>query len=136
MKKITIKTLLTPEAKRDYTIGSKVTEEQRNNIKENAEKAGMTVSDFILARCYNYKLYSKLSENDCRLLKNLDHCRGDLVNYTSALHGMDQSKRKEMFNQYPFMLGWLKELGALAKRLDQFLEDVQRGNKVPAGTSK
>ena len=136
MKKKPIRTFLPPDKKRNCIIAAKVTEEQRKYIQKKAEETGMTISDFVLARCYNYEPQNKLSENDCRLLKNLDHCRGDLVNYTSALHGMDQSKRKEMFNQYPFMLGWLKELGALAKRLDQFLEDVRRKNKVPAGTSK
>lgn len=136
MKNKPLKKLLPLEKKRKLMIGSKVTLEQKRHITEKAEKAGMTVSDFVLACCYNYKLYSRLSEDDCNLLKNLDHCRADLVNYTSALHGMDQSKRKEMFNQYPFMLGWLKELGSLAKRLELYLDDVQRRNKVPAGTSK
>ena len=136
MKKKPLRTLLPSDKKRNCIIAAKVTEEQRKHIQKKAEEAGMTISDFVLASCYNYKLYGRLSEDDCKLLKNLDNCRADLLNYTSALHGMDQSKRKEMFNQYSFMLGWLKELGLLAKRLEQFLEDVRRKNKVQAGTSK
>lgn len=35
--------------------------------------------------------------------------RSDLVNYTSALRGMNPEKRRQMFNSYPFMLEWLKD---------------------------
>ena len=135
MKKETIKKLLPVEKKRKLMIGSKVTAEQKKHITEKADKAGMTVSDFVLACCYGYKLLNRLSEEECKLLKNLDHCRADMINFTSALRAMDHTRRKEMFNQYDFMLKWLKILASQSKSLDQFLEHVQRKNKVPEGTT-
>ena len=71
----------------------------------------MTVSDYLLARAYNYKPKARLSKEEAALLQNLDNCRADLVKFTSALHGMSASQRHTMFNQIPFMVNWLKELG-------------------------
>ena len=58
----------------------------------------MTVSDYLLARAYNYKPKARLSKEEAALLQNLDSCRADLVKYTSALHGMSASHRHMMFN--------------------------------------
>lgn len=61
-------------------------------------------------------------------------CRSDLVNYTSALRGMSPEKRRQMFGNYPFMLGWLKELGKLAERITDVLDKARLSNRLPAGT--
>ena len=63
---------------------------------------------------------------------NLDNCRSDLVKYTSALHGMSTKQRVAMFNQIPFMVGWLKELGNVAESVCQFLNAVKEQNKIPS----
>jgi hypothetical protein len=39
-----------------------------------------------------------------------------------------------MFGSYPFMLGWLKELGRLAERITAVLDKVQLSNRLPDGT--
>ena len=136
MKKTSPKTLLSPDKKRNCFIGAKVTEEQKIHIQKNASDTGMTVSDFVLSRCYNYKPMARLSQKEFEELQNLDDCRADIKNYTSALHGMNQNRRKEMFNQYPFMLGWLKELGVIGEKVNRFLERIQKKNRSPDGTSK
>lgn len=96
-----------------------------------AEQCGMTVSDYLLARAYNYKPKARLTKEGAALLQNLDNCRADLVKYTSALHGMSASQRHMMFNQIPFMVNWLKELGNVAENVCQFLNSVKEPDIIP-----
>lgn len=67
-------------------------------------------------------------------METLIGCRSDLVNYTSALRGMNPEKRRQMFGSYPFMLEWLKELGKLAGRITGVLDKTRLDNRVPDGT--
>lgn len=81
----------TPDNRRTVFIGAKVSPRQKEHIKSLAEQCGMTVSDYLLARAYNYKPKARLSKEEAALLQNLDNCRADLVKYTSALHEMSAS---------------------------------------------
>ena len=102
---------------RNVFIGAKVTPTQKEQIKSLAAECGMTVSDYLLSCAYNFKPKARLTKEEATLLQNLDDCRSDLVKYTSALHGMSTKQRMVMFNQIPFMVGWLKELGNVAERV-------------------
>lgn len=73
---------------RSVFIGAKVTPTQKEHIKSLAGQCGMTVSDYILSRAYNFKPKARLTKEEAALLQNLDDCRSDLIKYTSALHGM------------------------------------------------
>ena len=117
---------------RSVFIGAKVTPSQKEYIKSQAAQCGMTVSDYLLARAYNYKPMARLTNEEAALLQNLDDCRSDLVKYTSALHGMSTKQRVAMFNQIPFMVGWLKELGNVAESVCQFLNAAKEQNKIPS----
>lgn len=117
---------------RNVFIGAKVTPIQKEYIKSQAEQCGMTVSDYLLARAYNYQPKARLTKEEVDLLQNLDNCRSDLVKYTSALHGMSTKQRVAMFNQIPFMVSWLKELGNVAESVCQFLNAVKEKNKIPS----
>ena len=117
---------------RSVFIGAKVTPSQKEYIKSQAAQCGMTVSDYLLSRAYNYHPKARLTKEEAALLQNLDNCRSDLVKYTSALHGMSTKQRVAMFNQIPFMVGWLKELGNVAESVCQFLNTVKEQNKIPS----
>ena len=117
---------------RSVFIGAKVTPTQKEHIKSLAGQCSMTVSDYILSRAYNFKPKARLTKEEAALLQNLDDCRSDLVKYTSALHGMSTKQRMAMFNQIPFMVGWLKELGNMAENVCQFLNAVKEKNKIPS----
>ncbi len=117
---------------RNVFIGAKVTPTQKEYIKSLATKCGMTVSDYLLSCAYNFKPKARLTKEEAALLQNLDDCRSDLVKYTSALHGMSTKQRVAMFNQIPFMVGWLKELGNVAESVCQFLNAVKEKNKIPS----
>ena len=121
-----------PNETRSVFIGAKVTPSQKEYIKSQAEQCGMTVSDYLLARAYNYRPKARLTKEEAMLLQNLDDCRSDLVKYTSALHGMSTKQRMAMFNQIPFMVGWLKELGNVAESVCQFLNVAKEQNKIPS----
>ena len=115
-------------------IIAKVTVEQKKHIRQLAGKCGMTVSDYLLARAFGYKPKERLTEKQIAIMETLVGCRSDLVNYTSALRGMNPGKRRQMFGSYPFMLGWLKELGKLADRITDVLDRVRMDNRLPGGT--
>lgn len=123
-----------PEDRRTEYVGAKVTPGQKQHIRRLAEKCGMTVSNYILARASGYRPKARLTARQEAIMETLIGCRSDLVNYTSALRGMNPEKRKQMFNSYPFMLEWLKELGRLADRISGVLDKVRLDNHVPGGT--
>lgn len=125
---------LSQEDRRTEYIGAKVTVEQKRHIRQLAGKCGMTVSDYLLARAFGYKPKERLTERQTAIMETLAGCRSDLVNYTSALRGMSPEKRRQMFGSYPFMLGWLKELGKLADRITDVLDKVRQENRLPDGT--
>ena len=64
---------------RSVFIGAKVTLTQKEHIKSLARQCGMTVSDYILSRAYNFKPKARLTKEEAVLLQNLDDCRSDLV---------------------------------------------------------
>ena len=132
MKEDIVNTSTSPKETRSVFVGAKVTPSQRDHIKSLAEQCGMTVSDYILSCAYNFKPKARLTKEEAALLQNLDNCRSDLVKYTSALHGMSTKQRMILFNQVPFMVGWLKELGNIAESVCQFLNAVKERNKIPS----
>lgn len=132
MKENIEKSSTTTSETRSVFIGAKVTPKQKEYIKSQAAQCGMTVSDYLLARAYNYHPKARLTKEEAMLLQNLDDCRSDLVKYTSALHGMSTKQRMAMFNQIPFMVGWLKELGNVAESVCRFLNAAKEQNKIPS----
>ena len=60
----------TPDNRRTVFIGAKVSPRQKEHIKSLAEQCGMTVSDYLLARAYNYKPKARLSKEEAALLQN------------------------------------------------------------------
>ena len=120
-----------PENRRTEYVGAKVTPGQKLHIRRLADECGMTVSNYILARASGYRPKARLTVRQEAVMETLIGCRSDLVNYTSALRGMNPEKRKQMFNSYPFMLEWLKELGRLAERVTDVLDKVRFSNRLP-----
>ena len=123
-----------PENRRTEYVGARVTPGQKQHIRRLADECGMTVSNYILARASGYRPKARLTARQEAVMEALIGCRSDLVNYTSALHGMNPEKRKQMFNSYPFMLEWLKELGKLADRITGVLDKIRADNRLPDGT--
>ena len=132
MKENIVNTSDSSKETRNVFIGAKVTPTQKEHIKSLAGQCGMTVSDYLLSCAYNFKPKARLTKEEAALLQNLDDCRSDLVKYTSALHGMSTKQRMVMFNQIPFMVDWLKELGNVAESVCQFLNAAKEKNNIPS----
>jgi len=128
------KTAFPPEGRRTEYVGAKVTPEQKRHIRRLADGCGMTVSNYILARAFDYRPKARLTAAQETIMETLIGCRSDLLNYTSALRGMNPEKRRQMFDNYSFMLKWLKILGRLAERISKVLDSVRADNRVPYGT--
>ena len=85
-------------------------------------------------KIYNYLVGEGIIVRNRHSVSLCCNCLRDLLNYTSALRGMAPEKRRQMFGSYPFMLGWLKELGKLAKRITGVLDRLRTDNRLPDGT--
>lgn len=95
--------------KRTCYVGAKVTPLQQDTIRKIATRCSMTVSDYLLARSHDYEPKQRLTSRQTESLATLNDCRSDIINYTSALRGMNAAKRKQLFNDHACMLGWLKQ---------------------------
>lgn len=121
--------------KRTCYVGAKVTPLQQDTIRKLATRCSMTVSDYLLARSHDYEPKQRLTSRQTESLATLNDCRSDIVNYTSALRGMNAAKRKQLFNDHAYMLGWLNELRRLAKRISAVLDELCKPNPIPRGTT-
>ena len=76
---------------RSVFIGAKVTLTQKEHIKSLAGQCGMTVSDYILSRAYNFKPKARLTKEEAVLLPvSYTHLR-PTRNVHKAAHGNVQS---------------------------------------------
>lgn len=114
-------------------IGVRVSPKLKGNIRRSVPKCGMPVSGYIPARASGYKLETRLTESPESVMGTLAVCRGNLTKYTSALRSMNPGKRRQMFESYPFMPGWSKELDRLAEQFTDILDKIRLFNIVPAG---
>lgn len=65
----------------------------------------MTVSGYIPPRVSGFRPKARLTERQKPVMKALICCLGDLINYMSALHGMNPEKQRVMSDSYPFISG-------------------------------
>lgn len=95
----------------------------------------MTVSDYLLARSYDYEPKHCLTRRQTESLATFNNCRSDIINYTSALFGMTTYRRGHLFNEHAYMLGWLNELRQLFKWITIVLDELCNLNPIPQGTT-
>ncbi len=48
---------------------------------------------------------------------------------------MTADRRRQLFNDHPYMLGWLNELRKLAKWITTVLDELRKPNPIPEGTT-
>ena len=121
--------------KRTCYVGAKVTPMQRETIRTLAARCGMTVSDYLLARSHDYEPKHRLTSRQTDALATLNNCRSDIINYTSALRGVSAARRRQLFNDHPYMLGWLNELRKLSRRISAVIDELRMPNSIPEGTT-
>ena len=122
-----------PVVRRDKVVVTKVTEQEFAQIKNTADRCGMTRSDFIRARALNYKPRQRLSDTELDGLRQLAACRTDMVNFANALHGLTDNEKIKLFRHQPTMLDWYEKVAYVTDRVTDFLQSAQTANSYPAG---
>lgn len=125
---------LPPEELRTCTVTTKMTEAERQHIYDTARRCRLTPSEYMRQRAIGYEPPLALTADEAALLRNLDGCRTDIVNYANALAGMKREQRMAMFNRVPFMLRWYKEIIPLTNAVNEFVNAVINGGRIQKRT--
>lgn len=118
--------------RRDSTISFRVSRTQREHIGQLAGKCGMTLSDYVLARSYNYRPKARLTPRQEAVRDELIMARSDYARYTSMLNAMPQDERRAMFRNQSWMIGALQLLGRTAEAVTKIIDRHFAPNQTPA----
>ena len=125
------KETLPPERKRSQTITVKVSPTQKADIKRLADRCGMSVSSYLLARAYNYRPKARLADNELAAMKEFAATRADVTNYANALKALSNEERLTLFRRYDFMLEGGQAINNEMQRLSAFLNRMNIPNALP-----
>lgn len=125
------KETLPPERKRSVTITVKVSPIQKVYIRKLADRCGMSVSSYLLARAYNYRPKARLTDNELAAMKEFAATRADVTNYANALKALPNEERLALFRRYDFMLEWGQTINNEMQRLSAFLNRMNIPNALP-----
>lgn len=117
--------------RRDSTISFRVSRTQREHIGQLADKCGMTLSDYVLARSYNYRPKARLTPRQEAVRDELIMARSDYARYTSMLNAMPQDERRAMFRNQSWMIGALQLLGRTAEKITKLIDRHFAPNRIP-----
>lgn len=127
---------LPPEAVRSCTITTKITAGERQRIQATASKCGLTPSDYMRQRALGYEPQSALTADESALLRNLDGCRVDIINFANALAGMKNDERLRLFQKVSFMLEWYRQVVPVTNAVTEFINSVINGGRISGRTRK
>lgn len=121
----------TKHERRNSTISFRVSRTQREHIGRLADKCGMTLSDYVLARSYNYRPKARLTPKQEAVRDELIIVRSDYARYTSMLNAMPQDERRAMFRNQPWMVAALQLLGRTAEAITKIIDRYFAPNRIP-----
>lgn len=121
--------------RRSVTITVKVSPLQKENIKKLADRCGMSVSSYLLARAYNYRPKARLTDDELAAMKEFVATRADVTNYANALKALTNEERLALFRRYDFMLEWGQIINNEMLRLSAFLNRMNIPNALPTETA-
>lgn len=122
--------------KRDSTISFRVSKSQREKITNTAEECGMSLSDYVLSRAYEYEPKVRLTPEQEAVREQLVIARSDYAKYTSMLNAMSQDERRAMFRNQPWMIGALRILGKTADMITRLIKKHFAPNRIPPVKTK
>jgi uncharacterized protein (DUF1778 family) len=126
---------LEPEAKRSESVKFRATPSQKKHIAELAQQTGMTVSDYVLARAFNYSPKARATALEESMCNELTLARTDYKKYYGMLTGMNEDLRRQMFNNERWMVSALRLLDVQRNRIDYILNVVFGKNHLPPRVS-
>ena len=91
----------------------------------------MTLSDYVLARSYNYRPKARLTPRQEAVRDELIIARSDYARYTSMLTSMPQDERRMMFRNQSWMVGALQLLGRTAEAITKIIDRHFAPNRIP-----
>ena len=118
--------------KRDSTISFRVSKSQREKITSAAYECGMSPSDYVLSRAYEYDPKVRLTPEQEAVREQLVIARSDYAKYTSMFNAMSQDERSAMFRNQPWMIGALRLLGKTADMITRLIKKHFAPNRIPA----
>lgn len=118
--------------KHDSTISFRVSKSQREKITSIANECGMSLSDYVLSRAYEYEPKVRLTPEQEAVREQLVIARSDYAKYTSMLNAMSQDERRAMFRNQPWMIDALRLLGKTADMITRLIKKHFSPNRVPA----
>lgn len=127
---------LPPEAVRSCTITTKITTRERQKIHDLAARCRLTPSDYMRHRALGYEPPSALTAEETALLRNLDGCRVDILNFANALAGMKNEERMRLFQKVSFMLEWYRQVVPVTNAVTEFINSVISGGRISGRTRK
>ena len=116
--------------KRDSTISFRVSKSQRKKIKSIARECGMSLSDYVLSRAYEYEPKVRLTPEQEAVREQLVIARSDYAKYTSMLNAMSQDERRAIFRNQPWMIDALRLLGKTADMITRLIKKHFAPNRV------
>lgn len=122
----------TAKEKRDSTISFRVSKSQREHIESLAKECGMSLSDYVLSRAYEYEPKARLTPEQEAVREQFVIVRSDYAKYTSMLNAMSQDERRAMFRNQPWMIDALRLLGKTADRITRLIKKHFTPNRIPA----
>uniref|UniRef100_UPI004028FF59 plasmid mobilization protein n=1 Tax=Bacteroides cellulosilyticus TaxID=246787 RepID=UPI004028FF59 len=126
---------LQPTDKRKYNACAKCTGQQLKTIKQLADKCGMTVSNYLLARALNYEPKERLDKEDRDRLDNLIVIRSDYARYLGQLKSMSPERRSVLFNTFTNVRDTANEIQKTLPEVNLLIDAWRKRNPIPQGTS-
>lgn len=126
---------LPPEAVRSCTVTTKMTAAERRKIREMAARCNLTPSDYMRHRALGYEPPSALTAEESAMLRNLDGCRVDILNFANALAGMGHDERIRLFQKVSFMLDWYRQVVPITNAVTEFINAVASSGRIRIRTT-
>jgi hypothetical protein len=104
----------------------RMNEDEINMIKEKANGCGMEISTYLRECALNHEPKNILMKEEWNELKKLTDIRTDIINFFNALKGKSQEERRIIFRSIDFMRQWLGLVSVELKKLDTFLDNINR----------
>lgn len=114
--------------KKSRVVVTKVTPQEHAEIARAAADCGITLSEFVRARCLGYRPASRLSHFEKQRLSQLEACRTDMVHFANALAALSREEKMQLFHQQPYMLQWYLNVARITNAVTEYIQHVQQRN--------
>jgi len=112
-----------------------MTAAERLKIHDLAAKCNLTQSDYMRHRALGYEPPSALTAEESAMLRNLDGCRVDILNFANALAGMGHDERIRLFQKVSFMLDWYRQVVPITNAVTEFINAVASSGRIRISTT-